>query len=44
VLSTGGVELHVLHTPGHTLGAVSLWESDSRTLICGDALHAKDTP
>jgi hydroxyacylglutathione hydrolase len=44
VLSTGSVDLHVLHTPGHTLGGVSLWEPDSRTLICGDALHAKDTP
>lgn len=44
VLSTGEVELHVVHTPGHTLGAISLWEPDTRTLICGDALHAKDTP
>jgi hydroxyacylglutathione hydrolase len=43
VLSTGEVELQVLHTPGHTLGAVSLWEPDTRTLICGDALHAHDT-
>ena len=44
IVSTGEVELEVLHTPGHTLGAISLWEPDSRALICGDALHAKDTP
>jgi len=31
-------------TPGHTLGAISLWEPKSRTLICGDALHANGTP
>lgn len=43
-ISTGKVELEVLHTPGHTLGAVSLWEPDSRTLICGDALHDDDFP
>ena len=42
LLSTGTVELEVLHTPGHTLGAISLWEPDSRTLICGDTLHAQD--
>jgi hydroxyacylglutathione hydrolase len=44
IVSTGEPELQVLHTPGHTLGAISLWEPISRVLICGDALHAKDTP
>jgi hydroxyacylglutathione hydrolase len=44
VLHTSAVEFHVLHTPGHTLGAISLWEPKSRTLICGDALHANHTP
>jgi glyoxylase-like metal-dependent hydrolase (beta-lactamase superfamily II) len=27
-----------IHTPGHTLGHVSLWHEDSRTLIAGDAV------
>jgi glyoxylase-like metal-dependent hydrolase (beta-lactamase superfamily II) len=44
VITTGDVALHVLHTPGHTLGALSLWEPDSRTLICGDAIHEHDSP
>jgi hydroxyacylglutathione hydrolase len=43
-VTSGDVELQVLHTPGHTLGGISLWEPDSRILICGDALHARDTP
>jgi glyoxylase-like metal-dependent hydrolase (beta-lactamase superfamily II) len=44
VVSTNAVDLHVIHTPGHTLGGISLWEPESRTLLCGDALHARDTP
>jgi hydroxyacylglutathione hydrolase len=44
VVSSGAVDLRVIHTPGHTLGAISLWEPESRTLVCGDALHARDTP
>jgi hydroxyacylglutathione hydrolase len=43
-ISTGDVDLHIVHTPGHTLGGISLWEPDTRTLICGDALHEKETP
>lgn len=44
VVSTGLVDLEVLHTPGHTLGGISLWEPETRTLVCGDALHAGDVP
>jgi hydroxyacylglutathione hydrolase len=44
VITTGDVELRVLHTPGHTLGGISLWEPDSRTLICGDAIHEHEPP
>jgi hydroxyacylglutathione hydrolase len=44
VITTGGIELHVLHTPGHTLGGISLWEPDSRILICGDAIHEHESP
>jgi hydroxyacylglutathione hydrolase len=44
VITTGEVELHVLHTPGHTLGGISLWEPHSRTLICGDAIHEHESP
>lgn len=43
-VSTGEVDLHVINTPGHTLGGISLWEPDTRTLICGDALHETETP
>jgi hydroxyacylglutathione hydrolase len=44
IITTGSVELQVLHTPGHTLGGLSLWEPDSRTLICGDAIHEHESP
>jgi hydroxyacylglutathione hydrolase len=43
-ITTGEVELRVLHTPGHTLGGLSLWEPESRTLICGDAIHEHESP
>jgi hydroxyacylglutathione hydrolase len=41
-IDAGGVRLEVLHTPGHTLGHVSLWEPEERVLILGDAAHADD--
>jgi glyoxylase-like metal-dependent hydrolase (beta-lactamase superfamily II) len=44
VIGSGLAELHVIHTPGHTLGSISLWEPASRTLTCGDALQADDAP
>lgn len=42
VIQVGSVALQVLHTPGHTLGHISLFEPESGTLICGDALHGGD--
>ncbi len=44
IITTGDVELHILHTPGHTLGGISLWEPHTRTLICGDAIHEHEPP
>lgn len=41
-VSTGTLVFRVLHTPGHTLGHVSLYEPNERILICGDAVHSND--
>lgn len=37
-LQVGGVELRVLHTPGHTPGAVCLHAADLEVLFSGDTL------
>jgi hydroxyacylglutathione hydrolase len=42
VLDTGTVTLQVLHTPGHTLGHISLYAPDEQILICGDTIHRDD--
>ena len=42
IIDAGGVTLRVLHTPGHTLGHVSLYEPHARVLILGDAVHGDD--
>jgi glyoxylase-like metal-dependent hydrolase (beta-lactamase superfamily II) len=34
----GAAEFHVLHTPGHTQGSVSLWIPSEGKLIAGDTL------
>lgn len=36
----GNVVLQVLHTPGHTLGHISLYEPEQHILICGDTVHS----
>ena len=41
-IDAGDVRLRVLHTPGHTVGHISLWEPKERVLILGDAAHADD--
>jgi hydroxyacylglutathione hydrolase len=41
-VSAGGPTLRVLHTPGHTLGHISLYAPEERTLIMGDAAHGDD--
>ena len=41
-IDTGSRTLKVLHTPGHTLGHISLYEPVEEILICGDLFHKKD--
>ncbi|MGM0556094.1 MAG: MBL fold metallo-hydrolase [Myxococcota bacterium] len=41
-LSTGSLDFEVLHTPGHTLGHISLYEPDRQLLVCGDLFHDDD--
>src|SRR2546423_13662881 len=38
VLSAGSIELHVLQTPGHTQGSISLWIPSQNKVIAGDTL------
>lgn len=38
VLRLGPTEFHVLHTPGHTQGSLSLWIPQENKLIAGDTL------
>jgi glyoxylase-like metal-dependent hydrolase (beta-lactamase superfamily II) len=44
VLTAGGREWQVHVTPGHSVGHVSLYDSDTRVLISGDHLLACITP
>jgi hydroxyacylglutathione hydrolase len=37
-LVVGATEFHVLHTPGHTQGSISLWIPSERKLVAGDTL------
>ncbi len=37
-LRLGGTEFHVLHTPGHTQGSISLWIPGENKVIAGDTL------
>jgi hydroxyacylglutathione hydrolase len=37
-LTVGLTEFHVLHTPGHTQGSVSLWIPSEGKLVAGDTL------
>ena len=41
-IDTGSRSLKVLHTPGHTLGHISLYEPEEEILICGDLFHKND--
>jgi hydroxyacylglutathione hydrolase len=38
ILRAGAIEAHVLHTPGHTPGSISLFLPASKKLIAGDTL------
>jgi hypothetical protein len=42
VIDTGALRWEVLHTPGHTLGHVSLYAKSKKLLLLGDALHGDD--
>lgn len=37
-LLVGATEVHVLHTPGHTQGSISLWMPSEGKLVAGDTL------
>ena len=37
-LLVGATEFHVLHTPGHTQGSISLWIPEQGKLVAGDTL------
>jgi len=39
-LQLGNADFHVLHTPGHTQGSVSLWIPSEHKLVAGDTLFA----
>lgn len=41
-MDTGSGSLLVLHTPGHTLGHIALYEPEQEILICGDLFHRND--
>ncbi|TQR12948.1 MBL fold metallo-hydrolase [Psychrobacillus soli] len=41
-IHTGSRTLQVLHTPGHTLGHISLYDPEEELLICGDLFHNND--
>ena len=41
-VGASGVALEVLHTPGHTLGHVSLYAPEEQVFIFGDAVHGDD--
>jgi len=38
ILTLGGTEAHVLHTPGHTQGSISLYLPEEKKLLAGDTL------
>lgn len=38
ILRAGSIEAHVLHTPGHTPGSISLYLPEEHKLIAGDTL------
>jgi hydroxyacylglutathione hydrolase len=37
-LTLGNSALHILHTPGHTQGSISLWIPEQNKLVAGDTL------
>ena len=41
ILRAGGIEAHVLHTPGHTPGSISLFIPGEKKVIAGDTLFRR---
>ena len=37
-LALGDTEFHILHTPGHTQGSISIWIPGENKLVAGDTL------
>ena len=37
-LKLNGAEFHILHTPGHTQGSLSIWIPSENKLVAGDTL------
>ena len=37
-LRLGGADFHIMHTPGHTQGSISIWIPAENTLVAGDTL------
>ena len=40
VLDTGEHKLQIIHCPGHTIGGISLFDTEGRNLISGDTVFA----
>ena len=40
IISFGNISLKVLHTPGHSMGSVSLYNQKEKTVFAGDTLFA----
>jgi glyoxylase-like metal-dependent hydrolase (beta-lactamase superfamily II) len=40
VISTGDHELKVIHTPGHTIGGICLYDQEKKILLSGDTVFA----
>ena len=38
ILRVGSIELHLIHTPGHTPGSISIWIPSEKIVIVGDLL------
>lgn len=43
-LDLGGVRLQVVYTPGHCVGAICLYDEDSKALISGDTVFTAGLP
>ncbi len=37
-LKLGNADFHIIHTPGHTQGSISIWIPTENTLVAGDTL------